>query len=129
MNSSFLSKIFSCPLFVKDYKQYISKLSKKYIELFKDQAQKDNYKKINALANIIDKSFATKSLKVFNYQYFRKYNLLEDYLGLLLFLKKHINQPTAFYNMLKFNLNSKILKFLFLKFLNKIFRNHEYNKK
>ncbi len=56
MNANFLAKVFSCPLFVEDYKKYMSK--DKFNEgLFRSQAERDNNKKIDALAKVISKDF------------------------------------------------------------------------
>lgn len=63
MNANFLAKVFSCPLFVEDYKKYMSK--DKFNEgLFRSQAERDNNKKIDALAKVISKGIETKNLRV-----------------------------------------------------------------
>jgi hypothetical protein len=63
MNSNFLAKVFSCPLFVDDYRRYMS-IPIHNKETFRVHAERDNTKKIDALAKVIHKSIETKNMRV-----------------------------------------------------------------
>lgn len=63
MNSNFLAKVFSCPLFVEDYRKYMSTWLANP-EMFRAHAERDNNKKIDALAKVICKGIETKNMRV-----------------------------------------------------------------
>lgn len=63
MNSNFLAKVFSCPLFVEDYRKYMS-TRRLTSEMFRSHAEKDNSKKIDALAKVIFKGIETRNMRV-----------------------------------------------------------------